>query len=160
MGIIKTAMLSGVAIYGVKQITKTAQNRGNYSNHAPPPRRDYSFGLSDRPPPPRPHDLSQGYSSNTRDLSDADIYDYPSQKDQQRQQSPLEDPRQQHQQFPTADQRAYYHNDDYASTSGPSPSAPPQYYSRQADSGYQAGFIEDDEFSYDLRQPQGGSSGG
>jgi hypothetical protein len=39
MGLIKTAMMSGAAIYGVNQLAKTAQSR---NNNAPPPRYDYS----------------------------------------------------------------------------------------------------------------------
>ncbi|KPI40638.1 uncharacterized protein AB675_10857 [Cyphellophora attinorum] len=174
MGIIKTAMLSGVAIYGVNQIAKTAQNRGNHSNNAPAHRRDYSY---DRSPPLQPLDRRQHSSSNTRDLPDADVYDYPSHNSQQRQRFRLEDPQQHYQRSPPADQRAYHHNDDsnydparprnrsvynddYAYTSGRSPSAPPQYSPRHADNRYQAGFIEDDEVSYDPRGLQGSSSGG
>lgn len=46
MGLIKTAMMSGVAIYGVKELSKAAQPRNNNNNNAnygPPPRRDPNY---------------------------------------------------------------------------------------------------------------------
>lgn len=45
MGLIKTAMMSGVAIYGVKELSKAAQSRNNNNNtnYGPPPRRDANY---------------------------------------------------------------------------------------------------------------------
>ena len=45
MGLIKSAMYSGVAIYGVKELSKAAQSRNNNNNnnnnnYGPPPRRE------------------------------------------------------------------------------------------------------------------------
>jgi hypothetical protein len=44
MGLIKTAMMSGAAMYGVKQITKTAQAR---HDNPSPPRREYPDDRAD-----------------------------------------------------------------------------------------------------------------
>ena len=144
MGLIKTAMMSGAAIYGVSQLSKVAQSR----NATQQPRREYSDRDYDshrpRPLEFRDRDSQDQRHVDARDLGDSDrMYNR-----EPRQRMYLEDQR-------PAERQAYYMPGqydnqpqyEYAST-------PPQYYSAQRG---QQGFVEPEDTMDDPRAPQGGS---
>jgi len=96
MGIIKTAMMSGVGIYGIKQLAKAQESRHSSPNPADYP-RDYSNSPQGPqqgpgywgPPGPPPRGARQGRGQAPRE--DAYYGEYPDQQ-QQRQWYPAQGP--------------------------------------------------------------------
>ena len=154
MGIIKTAMMSGVAIYGVKQLAQTAQT---HNNNRQAPRYDHSDRSSDRNYDPRrvqpmefrdPDPESQRYV-NGQGAQRSNEWE-------PRQPLHLTDER-------SLDRQPYYMQDGYDelpqyqyTSNRRSSSAPAQNY--QYYQQRQQGFVEPGDM-YDPREPQRGNGG-
>ena len=152
MGLIKTAMMSGAAMYGINQLAKTAQSRQSNPN---PPRREYSERdydtTSGRPLEFRaPDSRNQRYPDQTRDFQNPGRMS----EGEPTQRLHLED---QHR----FDRQPYYtqacYNElpqyEYASNTRSS-SAPSRSFWGQ---GQQRGFVEPEEVTSDSQEQQGGS---
>lgn len=151
MGLIKTAMMSGAAIYAVKQVANTAQS---HHNNRAPPRYDYSDRSYDSRRPQQmefrdPESRSQRYS-NTQERGIQRSNDW-----EPRQPLHLTDQR-------SFDQQPYYMQDGdddlpqyYYASNTRSSSAPAYSYQNQR---RQQGFVEP-EGMYDPREPQRGNGG-
>ena len=146
MGLIKTAMMSGAAIYGINKIAQTAQARNN--NSSSPPRRDYAERDYDvqrqRPLEFRGRDSPDNRFVDSRDMQER--------SEQPRQRLYLQDQRpSERQAYYSQAQYEDYPQYEYASNMR-SPSAPAQYYPSQRS---QPGFVETESIMSDPRDAQG-----
>lgn len=152
MGLIKTAMMSGAAIYGVNQLAKTAQSRNNNSQ---PPRYDYSDRSYDSRRP-QLLEFRDSESRGQRYVNAQGVRSTQRSNDwEPRQPLHLTDQR-------SFDQQPYYMQEGdndlpqyYYASNVRSPSAPAQYHRSQYG---QQGFVEPEEMN-DPFVPQRGSGG-
>ena len=150
MGLIKTAMMSGAAMYGVNQLAKTAQNR---NNNPPPPRREYNDrdyeSYYSRPLEYRERDPRDRSNGQPEDMRERRFDASPRRRLYLDEQHPSDygyDPYYMPAQY---DNRP--HSQEYASSVRPA-SAPRQYYVGQRQG---QGFVEPEELIDDSREPQG-----
>lgn len=164
MGLIKTAMLSGVAIYGVKQLSHAAERRTASAPAAQ--RHDYQQSDRDMPYEPAPYQRRPQLYDNTN-------YHPPPQRQQQRMVS--DQPAHAYANYndskqPAYDQREYAYTPEGTNQGYPGQSsrqqasssqyqqAPPEYGQQPPRYSRGRGFVEAED-QYDS-QPMASSSGG
>ena len=152
MGLIKTAMMSGAAIYAVKQVANTAQS---HNNNRAPPRYDYSDRNYDSRGPQQmefrdPESRSQRYS-NAQEIRGTQR----SNEWEPRQPLHLTDQRSFDQQPNYMQDRDHDLPQYYYASNTRSLSAPAYAYQNQR---RQQGFVEPESFD-DPREPQRGNGG-
>ncbi|KAK5046464.1 hypothetical protein LTR84_008267 [Exophiala bonariae] len=160
MGILKTAMMSGAAMYGIKQVAKAAESHGSNNKNSMSSRRDYSDRDYDqyysRPDENSNRQMNHRYLPQARDMQDRTQYNPAYSNNESRQRIYLED-----QAYNTglqySDQEWTENRPQYAyATNMRSASAPPPQYTRQ-NQNRQQGFVEPEEMMDDPRDLQGGN---